>query len=421
MKAHRFQTGTVIEPFGDDVSDAFIGGRDLGIFVSEALLAAGLEPELGRAESPPQEEALLLPDRLFVTSRTLSAFLDACPDEDGVFQLALERGPAVDYALPLQEVQEQDGAVAHDLFRTRGVALPRGLAWPALQRFLRERARPVRLRPGDEHEPLIQTRPGPPREVLPLPRTDLLAVDVRHWVHILWLNHLMPALMLAAHWRQRPLQARARVGLARCPYERARRLNVIGKNCDIHPTAYVEGSILGEGVRLAAFSSVRDSILGDGVEVGDHTKFLRCVVGERCHTLNDSTFIACSFYPDSTLANLLARNSVLGRKVFLTSGVMLWDEAIESPVTVSDRGVEVETGRWMLGCCAGHGSLLGTRAIFLPGRAVPNRTMIVMRPEEGVFKLPARVEPGAPYVYFAGRLAPLEQVLPDWQPAEIEP
>ena len=75
----------------------------------------------------------------------------------------------------------------------------------------------------------------------------------------------------------------------------------------------------------------------------------------------------------------------------------------------------------LLGGCAGHECLLGTRAIFLPGRAVPNRTIIVMRPEEGVVKLPEQALPGQAHVYHQGRILPLAEVLPQYSPAELEP
>ena len=87
---------------------------------------------------------------------------------------------------------------------------------------------------------------------------------------------------------------------------------------------------------------------------------------------------------------------------------------------VIHQGKPVDTGRWILGGCAGHECILGTRAIFLPGLMVPNQTMIVMRPEEGLYKLPAAVEPGKPYVYHQGLLQPLEQALPHWKPMELE-
>ncbi len=425
MKAFRIHTDTKLNPFGDSINDALLGGLSLGMMVSRALVDAGLEPELAPLEGrwPENQAFLVLPDTQFVSRACLKAFLQNCADKpDGVWRLALRRGPASDYCLPLQDVEAEANPqhVPFDVFWVSGNTPIDGESWPKLRDWLIERSRIVELDPGDEVEWIDEPRPGPPKQRVALPRTLCLAGQVRHWVHLLWLNHLMPRLRLREHWADHAFLAKTKTAGHKNPYDRLARLNIIGRGCDIHPTAYVEGSILGDGVRLGPFASVRDCVLGDEVEVGDHTHFLRCVVGAHCHTLNDSTFIGCTFYPDSTLANIKIRHSVLGKKTFLTSGVIFWDECVEKPATVQDKGVERPTGRWNLGGCAGHNCLLGTRAIFTAGREVPNRTMIVMRPEEGATKIPTQAKPRTLYVLHEGRIMPLHEALPGYSTDEIE-
>jgi len=422
MKAYLFGTGTVIDPFGDPVSSAFIGGQTLMEAVAGALAKWDVSVEAIKTTNdvPLRGDYLVLPDTLFLSRRCAGEFLQATTGLKKPARLAFEKGPVSEYSRPLTELEESEGRVKYDLFRVSGIELPRGMNWAQSRAFLAERAESVVLNPEPAIEVLPQARPGPPRGTIELPRTTLMAAEVRHWAHLVWINHQLPWVRLNEHWEDHPGIKRAWRSRGRNPYKRARRLSVIGKNCDIHPTADIEGSIIGDKVTLGAFSSVRDCIIGDEVEVSEHTKFLRCVVGDNCHTLNDSYFIGCTFYPDSTLANIAIRNSVLGRRVFLTTGVMFWDESIEGPVEVMQRGQTVSTGRWILGGCAGHECVLGTRAIFLPGRAVPNQTMIVMRPEEGLYKLPAAIDPEKPYVYHQGRLQSLEQALPNWNPAELE-
>jgi hypothetical protein len=167
-------------------------------------------------------------------------------------------------------------------------------------------------------------------------------------------------------------------------------------------------------------TSARDCILGDDVEIASHSKFLRCVVGQNCHTLNDSYFIGCTFYPGSTLANFGIRNSVLGRDSFMTSGAMFWAEVTNPSIEVTHQGEKVATGRCDLGGCSGHKTLLGARAIFLAGSSVPNRTITVMRPGEGVFKMPASVDPKDPYICHQGGIANVREVYPDFSPGELE-
>jgi acetyltransferase-like isoleucine patch superfamily enzyme len=419
MKFWRIPSGSRIEPFGDAPDDAQVGVETLKAAVERTAAACGLEVCPGLPGTG-EREFLLAPDYFFFTGEAVAEFIALAPREPGIFRLWLKAGPLVEYLKPLSAGEEKADGLGLDCFLVRGTTIPASGCWPELKGQLAARASAVYLEPGEQCEELTLSRPGPPRRKLPVPQTTRVAAHLLHWVQLLWLNQLLCRTRLLEHWSQ-DSKIRRRLGEARplCPGE-LRRLNVIGPGCDIHPTAYVEGSILGRGVRLGPRAFVCNSIVGDGVEVADFSRFHRCVVGAGCHTLNDSHFSWSTFYPESTLASFLLRNSVIGRRVFLTSGVMFWDEPINGTVPVKAGGAEVDTGRWMLGGCAGHRCLLGTRAIFLPGRAVPNDTIIVMRPEEGVTKIPEAAAAGHPYVYDGGEIRELSAALPGWRAAELE-
>ncbi len=423
MKAYRIDTQTRIAPFGDPVGESLLGGETMTAAVAGALQSAAvtLDKAVVSDDLPLKGDFLILPDTLFLTRSCLHEFLQASRGQKKSTRLALAHSPLTAYNRPLQAVDEDDEAVLFDLFYLSGLEIPRGMSWPQLRGFLAERCQKIVLKPGEQVEVMPQSRPGPPRQTLDLPRSLLIAADVRHWAHLVWLNHQLPWVRLQEYWQDQPSWKQAWRSRGKNPYRIAARRSVIGQGCNIHPSAHIEGSILGDRVKMGPFTSVRDSIIGDDVEISDFTKFQRCVVGHHCHSLNDSYFIGSTFYPESTLASFMLRNSMLGQRVFITSGVMLWDEPIEEKVSVVIDGQEVPTGRWLLGSCAGHECMLGTRAIFLPGRTIPNRTMIVMRPEEGVIKVPLSARPGEPHVYHDGKLLPLAEALPDWHPLEIEP
>ena len=209
MKAFRVQTGLRIEPFGDPVSEAFLGGEDLGTAVVRALTEAGMQAATGLPDDSAEQPCLLLPDRLFVTRAAVRAFVQACPAGTGVYRLGLARGPATDWAGPLQQTQvdQQRSAVLFDLYLLRDARPPAGAGWPELRAWLADRARPVVIDPGTGHEPIFTPRPGARRQALALPRTDRLAVDVCHWVHILWLNQALPWVRLAEHRQDHPWRA----------------------------------------------------------------------------------------------------------------------------------------------------------------------------------------------------------------------
>ena len=429
MIALRYQTGTRIAPFDDPVSSLPIGDSDLGQAVTRALTQAGCTPRIGETGRSPTDcpltDCLVLPDRLFVTRALVRAFMDACPRAAGVYRLGLKEGPLTAWAFALQKVDQQPGAILFDLFCVRGPG-PISSEWPALREALVERAQPVVIDPAEELHTIYPPRPGPPVKPLMLPRSELLAVDLSHWIHLVWLNQLLPWIRLREHRQDHPLLSR--FGLSKVGLPKIGKSwfglgdSLIGPGCDIHPAAQVEGSILGAGVRLGPKACVRDSILGERVELAENVRVKRCNLGAGCHALSDSYFIGCTFYPGSSLANFMLRDSVIGRQCFLTSGLIFWPEGITKTVRVLHEGTERDSRRWVLGSAAGHGCTLGTlgpRAVLAPGRALPNGTMLVMRPEEGLLKLPKTAQPGQAHVNQDGQAQPLAAVMPDWRAPEL--
>ncbi|MDP2342502.1 MAG: hypothetical protein Q8O67_16215 [Deltaproteobacteria bacterium] len=151
----------------------------------------------------------------------------------------------------------------------------------------------------------------------------------------------------------------------------------------IHPTAYVDNSILGAGVRIDAHVSVIDSVLGDDVNVADHTVIHGSVIGAGCRTLVDTHLRRVVAMPGSTLSNLDMQDAIFGREVFVTTGVAFFDEGPGKNVVVDGR----DSGRAVLGGAIGARSVLGSRALFRSGVALPARLLVVARPEEAIGKI----------------------------------
>jgi carbonic anhydrase/acetyltransferase-like protein (isoleucine patch superfamily) len=238
-------------------------------------------------------------------------------------------------------------------------------------------------------------RVGPPPHHLDLPDDGAVAAHVEHWVHVLWLWPLLvPALA-----RHRPGKKRRWRGAAP---------SFIGEDATIHHRAHVESAVIGPGAQVGSDASIASSYVGEGANIADFSKVTRSILGAETHTLADAAFSSCVSLGQGTLANLLLRDTILGKSVFLTSGVIFWNEAIERTIRVVHRGALADSERRNLGGCAGHGCVLGARTIVSPGRALPNRTTVVMRREEGV----TRIEDGrgAPMCWFDGALVPASRV-----------
>jgi carbonic anhydrase/acetyltransferase-like protein (isoleucine patch superfamily) len=207
---------------------------------------------------------------------------------------------------------------------------------------------------------------GPPPHTLSLARVDRLLGWPRHWLHVLDLS-------LAA------LQTRLLRGEG---HARRRRGRAAPR---IHPTAIVENSILGDNVRVEAHASVIDSVVGDDVLVADHSVIHTSVVGPRCRTLVDTHLRRVVAMADSTLSNLDMQDALFGERVFVTTGVAFFADGPGQNVVVDGK----DSGRAVLGGAVGKGSILGSRALFRSGVALPAGALVVARPEEAVGRFDA--------------------------------
>jgi carbonic anhydrase/acetyltransferase-like protein (isoleucine patch superfamily) len=214
----------------------------------------------------------------------------------------------------------------------------------------------------------IRTAPwGAPPHRLRVPAGRRLGGRFAHWLHVLNLNQ------------------------AFLEYERARvgagdKENALLGAADVHPTALVEGSIVADGAAVEHSATVLRSYIGEGVRIADHAVIVDCVIGEGCHTLVDTHFRRVIAYPGSTLSNLGSEDLVLGREVFITTGVAFFQGAPGEDVTIDG----VDARRPCVGGAVGDKAVLGARALFARGVAVPSGTVIVMRPDEGLSKLDER-------------------------------
>jgi carbonic anhydrase/acetyltransferase-like protein (isoleucine patch superfamily) len=249
-----------------------------------------------------------------------------------------------------------------------------------------------------EHRDL--PRLGEPPHAIDLPADGALAAHIEHWVHVLWTEPLLvPAVRAMREGRKR----RAR---------RATVPSIIGRGADIHPSAFIEGSVIGEKAVIGPCCSIRHSYVGRGSSLGDFTKLTHSVIGDETHTLADANFFCVVALGGGTLTSFLLKDTLLGKNVFLTSGVIFWNESLGEPIRVEHHSEWLDTGRKLLGGCAGHGSILGARAIIAPGRALPNRTMVVMRREEGVLRV-EDAPPGTPMCWYDAALVPVDRAFPD--------
>jgi len=101
--------------------------------------------------------------------------------------------------------------------------------------------------------------------------------------------------------------------------------------------------------------------------------------------------------------------SIFGRKSHVGMWCSFLDAKFLGEVMVEHHGRLVSSGTSFLGSCIGHDCTMIGKVLIMPGRAVPNGTFMVMRPDECIVEIPADLPPGVPMIRDNGHLVPLKR------------
>ncbi len=339
-------------PFGDE--PGALPALDTDLAGLQARAAAGVGLVLrdvdGAAPLPDGTTALCGADALF-TTETLQALIAAAA-RGGVVQAAVAQGTALfARAAPGTPGPPPDPHLPLPLWAgaLAGLIVAGG------------RIPGTALVPVCDDEDHVDHRAdpyGPAPHVLAIPSGPKLGGRYAHWLHVLDLN-------LALLARARPPRT-VRRGRAQ-----------------IHPTALVLRSILEDGVEIGAHASVIDSWIGAGARIADHNAVVSSCVGPRCQTLVDTHLRRVVAMAGSTLSNLDLQDTIVGRDVFITTAATFFRGRPGANVAVDG----FDSGRPCLGGALGHRAILGARALFGAGVAVPGGAVVVMRPDEGATRI----------------------------------
>jgi carbonic anhydrase/acetyltransferase-like protein (isoleucine patch superfamily) len=267
-----------------------------------------------------------------------------------------------------------------------------------------------------------------------MPLTSSVIMHINHWVHLLWANQqsivirwadtitgrpfwtafkLLQAFILFLGWAMINLWRYQSLSLAfggnAFRHAVLRSFNIIGKGCDIHPTAILELSQLGDGVTVGPQSRVSYTLIGNDVTIEDKCKILFSAIDHRCYVSQISILNGCAGGPDSDLCIDGAQFCLMGRECALTGLVRPIDTSLGRTIKVMHQGQAVDTEREFLGSAFGHRCFLGPDIYISHGREIPNDAIIVQEPGRVLFKPPQRVRKGEIYVVREGSLQPLDK------------
>ena len=373
MKAYMLRSEKRIDPLGDHPSECLVTNRRLRDLQQEVLQQLDLQliDVASGAQVEDTEEHIVFEDSLLFTKELLEEFITRSRELQRCTICALKPGlVALRSVVATQEVQIHDDRVEY------------GLQYLTAQKQRGESV-PVVIDPGEEDMSVPF-----PRHVFGTPGyrvavTDKVLVQIDHWVN-LWSAGMLMVLSEFARLKKAPQEFWADImqkAGSMNQWDILCQLNNIGKNCDIHPTAYIEGSTLGDNVTVGAGSVIRNALVGDGAYIGSNSLLQACVIGEECFIINGVNIQVSVMYPRGVVNNRFTESSLLGSDIFIAEGVVLTDFRFDGRcVPVLKDGVQVDTGNPLIGSCVGHGVYLGAGCIIAPGRTIPNSLRLVPEP-----------------------------------------
>lgn len=384
------QTGRRIAPFNDPIGDTPILNRPLREWQAEALAAGGFDVSPGL-----QPPCLVIPDNLFASAGALRAFVNGARGRDAV--LVLKDSEFARMTTPVHPgVREVAGGYLFEAIRfvSGRDEVPQPVVVDPRERVI------------DAQLPPQFTGVGEMK--IGVPRDPVMTLD--HWVHILWLN------LLALGYEAQTTPVWKGAGQLVWALLRSRSINrwkVLGglsrqgARCNIHRTATVEASVLGDDVTVGPYARVMFSRVGNGATIAAGADVELTALGERAHVGPHSLVRFCVLYPGAVVSPFL-QLGVLGRDS-VVAGASLRDLNVQQAVRVELDGQLYSTGQRFLGSALGHRSQIGVGVALATGRAIPNDYAVVADSDYVLTDIPPGLEGQGPLVIERGTLRPRSQ------------
>lgn len=404
MRAYVVSTQLRIAPFGDLARDLPVGGVPLSEWRAALFRRFGLtEVLVDRVEDVPGDEPCLVTrDNVFFTRRVLKSFLQRWKARPAAtVRVALPLGST--FVRSFSDLQDYDREGEYALFDLWGLrpggALGRAEPLPVLYE---EKVLEYRM-------PKNLTG----RTSWPHPITSSVCLHIRHWIHVLQANRLSIQIRWVDQFVDHPLWGAWRLllgalpGRGRLVWRLARRVNKVGRDVDIHPTARVEGCFLGDGVKVGPQALVRASIIGPGTLLEERVNVSYSVVGAGSFVSKNAVVYGCASMDGADLGMTGMQMCLVGRNAALTPRATPTDTIPGRKIKVKMNGALEEIDLPVLGSCFGHDTYIGADLYIAPGREIPNGVRLGPRPDRVLSSIPEDLEPGRAYTVRDGRIADL--------------
>ncbi len=378
--------GGVVAPFGVPADGCPLGDRSLAEVRTQTLLQVGLLPAPQKIDDDKviTGPALVLADDLWVSRRALTSFLSSARRARDVVRLRFPQGRMLELISPLQDVEhDDDGAVYGCAWVPAGVTVAATAALDASTPITIS----MRVIPTDVPVPTVLM--GHATGHLSWPLTSTVVMRLRHWLHVLRASHVAPQVWLIDRATRAPLSSCGRLlaGLRPTAAGRAsawkRQFVYRGRRCQIHPSAIIEGSVIGDDVVIGAGAVVLQSVIGDGSRLEQRTHVNQCTLGRRTFMSLNSSMQACVTFDDAEACANNLQACVIGARAGLTSFARALDTTLQPDgrpggvVMVKDGHELRPVGELPCGVCFGPESYVGAGVTIAAGRVVERGVRII--------------------------------------------
>jgi carbonic anhydrase/acetyltransferase-like protein (isoleucine patch superfamily) len=382
MKAYLVRNSLALPPFQKPASQVRLHGSTVGSRLRAQLSEIDCDvvdvDAIDRASIA--AGSLVLQDDLMVSSRLLREFVSAIPDRRRSYQCEIDTArftftclsemdaPPAYRTLPLQYIGDDCDALAEPLRMNPSVLLEL------------EQELPARVDQIEDMRAYV---------------VDYYGIQLEHWFDLLTAAGLycreFVADRLRPFHRVLPQWLMARVTL--WSWFRARQ-NSIGKRTRIHPTAILEGCVVGDDVVIGPFAYLRSSVIGNGAVIRERSTVTMAFVGEGAFVMGGD--VANTYLGSQTAIFAPALyNVVFGERGLLGGAGGFADFLIGSgAISANIEGAKVPSNLVFLGSGVGDDCFVGTNMIFAPGQTIPDGTKVF---DHGLVKFHPTA-PGGAYV-----------------------
>lgn len=228
--------------------------------------------------------------------------------------------------------------------------------------------------------------------VYQLPTKAFLSIE--HWLHLLHANVTFGIFSMGARFEQEVEQD---VGLnlkmlwqgmlERKQVLETSKLVEIGKNCDIDPTAVIQGPAkIGNNVTIGAGAVVGNCVIGNNVNVSQGCQLMLSVVGDGTFLPFRASLFETVLMEDCMVAqNTCLQMCVVGRGSFVGAGNTFTDfNLVPSTIRSHFAGQLEDTGMPVLGGAVGHNVRIGSGMVVFPARMIESDVVLFASPDRRV-------------------------------------